>query len=115
MWGDTHERLAIDARRAYVGGFSGTTRFAVALALGRAEGVRGDSSDAEPGVPRKSGPTRICPFAYFGTAGDRDFNYDEVRQLDADLAKAGASYRIEYFDGGHDWAPPDLARRAVSK
>lgn len=113
MWNDTHERLAIDARRAYVGGFSGTTRFAVALALG-APKVFAGIVGCGAGFPEGRRSYASLPFVYFGTAGDRDFNYYEVRQLDADLEKAKAIHRIEYFDGGHDWPPPDLARRAVA-
>ncbi len=113
MWNDTHARLAIDARRVYVGGFSGTTRFGVALALG-APKVFAGIIGCGAGFPEEKRPEANLPFVYFGTAGDRDFNYYEVRQLDADLEKAKAVYRIEYFDGGHEWLPPDLARRAVA-
>ena len=85
----------------------------MALALGAPQvfaGIVGCGA----GFPEERRTYANLPFVYFGTAGDRDFNYYEVRQLDADLEKAKAIHRIEYFDGGHDWPPPDLARRAVA-
>ena len=112
IWSDTHARLSIDPRRTYLGGFSGTARFAVAVASGPPKvfaGVLGSGA----GFPEERRSYANLPFLYFGTAGLRDFNYYEVRQLDADLAKAGADDRVEYFDGGHDWPPPDLARHAL--
>jgi predicted esterase len=112
VWTDTHARLAIDPRRSYLGGLSGTARFAVAVAFEPHKAFAGILG-CGAGFPGEKRTYANLPFLYFGTAGDRDFNYYEVRQLDADLAKAAAPYRIEYFDGGHDWAPPDLARRAV--
>jgi predicted esterase len=112
VWSDTHARFSIDPRRAYLGGLSGTARFAVAVAFEPHKAFAGILG-CGAGFPEEKRTYANLPFLYFGTAGDRDFNYYEVRQLDADLAKAGASYRIEYFDGGHDWAAPDLARRAV--
>jgi tetratricopeptide (TPR) repeat protein len=60
-------------------------------------------------------PIRKAPgFAYFGTVGNRDFNYYEMRALDEKLAGAKADYRIEVFDGAHDWPPPPVARHAIA-
>ncbi len=49
------------------------------------------------------------PFAYFGTVGDRDMNYYEMRELEEKLEKARAPHRIVYFEGGHEWMSPELA------
>jgi len=113
MWNDTHALLAIDPGRTYLGGFSGGGRAAVALALrasNRVAGVIGCGA----GLPGDATPQKGLPFLYFGTAGDRDFNYYEMRALDADLERARAAHRVEVFDGGHDWPPPEVAARALA-
>ncbi len=113
MWNDAVGRFAIDGRRVYVTGFSGGGRAAVDIAYklpGRIAGVIG----AGAGFADGQAPTRDPPFLYFGTVGDRDFNYYEMRQLDEKLAAAKATHRIADFPGGHAWPPPDLAREAVA-
>jgi predicted esterase len=112
LWADTHARFAIDDRRVYAAGFSGTVRFACILALtapGSIAGVIGASA----GFPIGSQHERDNPFVFYGTYGDRDFNYYEMRDLDRALAALAVPHRIEGFAGTHDWPPPDLATRAV--
>jgi poly(3-hydroxybutyrate) depolymerase len=112
LWADTHARLAIDDRRVYVAGHSGTVRFACVLALtapGSIAGVIGASAGFPIGTP----PRRDNPFIFFGTYGDRDFNYYEMRDLDQALGAVAVPHRIEGFAGTHDWPPADLATRAV--
>jgi predicted esterase len=113
MWNDTHARLAIDGRRTYVGGFSGGGRVAVGMALrapDRIAGVIGCGA----GFPDESAPIEALPFAYFGTVGDRDFNYLEMRSLDARLTAAKSPHRVVIFAGGHDWPPAEVAREAIA-
>ena len=112
MWNDTHARFAIDGRRTYLGGFSGGGRAAVALALQAPSAVAGVVG-CGAGFPDEKTPRRGLRFLYVGTVGDRDFNYDEMRALDAELTAAGASHRLEIFAGGHDWPPPEVAEHAV--
>ncbi len=112
LWADTHARFAIDDRRVYAAGYSGTVRFACILGLtapGSIAGVIGASA----GFPLGTTPKRDNPFVFFGTYGDRDFNYYEVRDLDQALAAVVVPHRMEGFAGGHDWPPVDLATRAV--
>jgi hypothetical protein len=52
-------------------------------------------------------------FLYFGTVGDADYNYWEMRELDSRLADLRLAHRIEQFSGGHGWMPRDLAMAAV--
>ena len=113
MWNDTHARLAIDPRRAYLGGFSGGGRAAVGLAFHSARRVAGVIG-CGAGLADETMPLAGLPFLYFGTVGDRDFNYYEMRALDAAMERAGAAHRIEVFEGGHDWPPPETAARAVA-
>ena len=73
MWADTHGRLAIDDRRIYAAGFSGTVRSCCALARavpGAIAGIIG----AGAGFPFHEPPKKGDPFVFFGTLGDKDFN-----------------------------------------
>ena len=112
MWKDTHERLAIDDRRVYLSGFSGGARASVGLAIQAPTAIAGViGCGAE--LADDDAPIRSVSFPYFGTVGDRDFNYYEMRALERRLADAKAAFRIGYFEGGHDWPPAGLAREAL--
>jgi predicted esterase len=112
LWADTHARFAIDDRRVYAAGYSGTVRFACILGLtapGSIAGVIGASAGFPIGTPPRQGN----PFVFYGTYGDRDFNYYELRELDQRLGALAVPHRIEGFAGTHEWPPVDLATRAV--
>jgi hypothetical protein len=113
LWADTHARFAIDDSRVYAAGYSGTVRFACILAL-TAPGTIAGVIGAGAGFPFGSPPKKDNPFAYFGTVGDRDFNWYEMNDLDAAMAALALPHRIEHFAGIHDWPPPDLAAKAVA-
>lgn len=100
-------RYAIETKRVYAAGFSGTAILAWSVgirtkALAGVIGVGGRLSDATP-------PSRFH-FAHFGFAGETDFNNREMRVLDAQLENV--PHRFESFDGDHRWITPDLARLA---
>jgi tetratricopeptide (TPR) repeat protein len=108
MWTDTHARLALDDRRVYVAGYSGTVRSAIRLALvapGSIVGIFG----AGAGFPFERPPAKGDPFDFFGTVGTRDFNYYEMLDLERNLAALSLPFRIDVFTGDHDWPPPELA------
>ncbi len=113
MWRDTHERLAIDDRRITLTGFSGTARAAVNLAVHAPKAIAGVIG-CGAGVADERVPLEGLSFAYFGTVGNRDFNYYEMRDLDRKLAAAKVPHRIEVFDGGHEWPPAPLAEDAIA-
>jgi predicted esterase len=107
---DTGARLNIDPHRIYTAGFSGGARVASELAMsGLAAGVVACGG----GFPDSKTPDSVR-FAFFGTAGADDFNYDEVRQVGRDLEALGAAYHISVFTGGHQWAPPEVASEALA-
>ena len=101
------QRFRYDSRRLYLAGFSGTAKTLwtqVEALHGPLAGMIGCGG----GRPFELGPLRVTPPAFFGMAGTRDFNYQEMRDLDDTLAEAGAVHRLAIFDGGHGW-PPDPA------
>jgi predicted esterase len=113
LWADTHARFAIDDSRVYAAGYSGTVRFACILAL-TAPGTIAGVIGAGAGFPFNTPPKKDNPFAFFGTVGDRDFNWYEMNDLDAALGALHLPHRIENFAGEHDWPPPDLAAKAIA-
>lgn len=112
MWTDTHSRFQIADRRTYAAGFSGTVRAAINLARavpGTLAGIVG----AGAGYPFEAPPRKGDPFVFFGTIGDKDFNWYEMMDLEPRLVSAGVTHRIETFDGIHQWPPEPLAIRAL--
>ncbi len=113
MWEDTHHRFAVDPRRAYVTGFSGGARAACLLAQTATPNQIAGVIGCGAGFPDNFPPAKGISFPYFGTAGNRDFNYREMRRLDIELESLGAVHRLAVFDGPHDWPPPAVCTRAV--
>lgn len=112
MLTDVQRHLAIDGRRLYLMGFSGTARVTWDLARQLSDGAVAGIIGVGAGLP---GPlpwlqARIVgnPFVFFGAVGNRDFNYDELRQLDAALAARRFTHRLATFDGPHEWPPAGL-------
>jgi len=113
LWADTHARFAVDDSRVYAAGYSGTVRFACILAL-TAPGTIAGVIGAGAGFPFNTPPKKDNPFVFFGTVGDRDFNWYEMNDLDAAMGTLGLPHRIEHFSGEHDWPPADLAAKAIA-
>ncbi|MBW8876629.1 MAG: hypothetical protein JF614_16815 [Acidobacteria bacterium] len=113
MWADTHARFKIDDRRIYAAGFSGTVRSNVLLARavpGTFAGIVG----AGAGWPFDQAPRKEDGFVFYGTVGDKDFNYYEMMDLEPKLTAAGVTHRLEIFDGIHQWPPAEIATRALA-
>jgi predicted esterase len=113
MWNDTHSRFRIDDGRIYAAGFSGTVRAACIMAM-MAPGTIAGIIGAGAGFPPERPPGKDTSFAFFGTVGNRDFNYYEMTDLDSRLTALGLPHRIELFDGTHQWPPEALATRALA-
>jgi hypothetical protein len=58
-------------------------------------------------------PSKETPFVFFGTAGIRDFNYRELKNLNLILSNIGIPHRIKIFEGGHQWPPKAICAEAV--
>lgn len=109
LWPEIHSRLPADFDRIYAAGFSGGAAVAYLLAK---------STEEIAGIVACGG--RMLPAylegntaAIFSTAGNTDFNYNQMRDVDTFLDRQGNSHRLVYFDGDHTWMPPQVARQAV--
>jgi predicted esterase len=114
MLQDIEERYTIDQKRIYASGFSGGSRFAMALAVKEKiiSGVIG--CGAGLANDRNFMPSANSGFLYYGLAGTRDMNYPELRELPVFLGRQTRviSY-FRTFDGGHQWPAPGLITEAV--
>lgn len=110
---DADRRFAVDPRRAYVAGFSGTARGAWAIGLGLPDAVAGVIA-ASGGSPQGAPPAADLPFAVFATAGAADFNYQEMRTVAERLDALGLPHRLAIFAGRHGWPPPEDCAEAVA-
>lgn len=109
---DTRQRFAIDERRIYTTGFSGGARVATRVASA-CNGCIAGVIACGAGFPPDIRPTGAVPFAYFSTVGIDDFNYPELRKLDATLASLNLPHHVATFDGRHQWASSELLTEAV--
>jgi len=108
---DAPHRFAIDPRRIYLAGFSGTARGIGAIAANAGGGFPGVFL-AGGGLPAELPATEVT-FAVFAAAGSEDFNFPEIDALADPLAAAGVAHRVEIFDGPHAWPPEELAAEAI--
>ena len=114
MLRDLEEKFNIDQKRIYAAGFSGGSRFAMALAVKekRIAGVIGCGA----GIPndRNYMPGISSGFLYYGLAGSRDMNFPEMHELPAILSsQSGVIPYLRTFDGEHQWPGSSLLTEAV--
>jgi len=112
LFEDSSSRLSIDEKRIYVAGFSGGARVACNIGYVYQKAVHGVIA-CGAGFPPQQSPSRSVPFVLFGTVGTEDFNYAEMKDLDEALDNFRIPHRVEVFEGGHDWAPAELCRKAI--
>jgi predicted esterase len=110
MWPEVNLRYASDPKRLYAAGFSGGGH--VAYLLGKQTGEL--AGIIATGSRLLADHLEGTDFAFFGAAGNRDFNHDQMRLVDELLAREGNPHRLEIFDGVHTWMPPELAGDAVA-
>jgi dienelactone hydrolase len=104
-------RYAFDADRIYATGFSGGAMLAWIWGQ-QTHGLAGVIGSGGRPVKPASAETEV-PFAFFGAAGEEEFNYEPTRELDNTAARLGAPHRFESFPGPHAWMPAELALEAV--
>ena len=103
---DLGTRFSTDPKRLYATGHSGGARVALQLALRNPiAGVIASSA----GFPDRLPHSKLS-FVLFGTAGETDFNYIEMKMLDNSVR---SPHRVVIFDGGHTLPPDDLAMEAI--
>lgn len=112
MFEDTQARIPLDGRRVYATGFSGGARQSILIDFLCRHCLAGVIATGA-GYPPERKPATPVTFALFGAAGTDDFNFPEMKTLDATLARLGATHRFESFDGGHAWPTPELAAAAI--
>jgi hypothetical protein len=114
MLSDIEKRFTPNERMIIAAGFSGGSRFALALAGSgkKFAGVIGCGA----GLPNDKTlyPTPGSSFIYYGIAGTRDMNYLEMFDLNKFFYNQTrvVSY-LRTFDGGHQWPSPDIIQEAV--
>lgn len=112
------QRLSADPSRLYLAGFSGTARVALrfaAMLRGHVAGVIAVGGGLGVGG---FGETELTfggdsTFAIFGAAGTRDFNYEEVFDMDERLLALRVPHRVVAFDGPHSWPPAGMCGDAL--
>ncbi len=113
MLPDLESRASLDLQRQVFAGFSGTARIAWALAVD-APGMVDGVIAASGGTPDTQPPGKAVTFPVFMTAGERDFNLLELRRIARALEESDSAFRLETFDGTHQWMPEDLATEALA-
>jgi predicted esterase len=110
---DACQRFNVDEQRIYVAGFSGTARLAMFVAQESARppsGVIASGAGFERGDPIR----KDRPYAWFGAAGNSDFNHDEMLESARRLSALGFPWRLVVFEGRHQWMPAPVAADALA-
>ena len=58
-------------------------------------------------------PTTPLPFAVYLAAGDGDFNFPELQELDGTLERLQTPHEFEAFSGGHEWPPEAVCTHSM--
>ncbi|HEX8633079.1 MAG TPA: dienelactone hydrolase family protein [Pyrinomonadaceae bacterium] len=112
MFNDARARLSIDERRVYVAGFSGGARMAVRFAH-LCRGCVAGVVVCGAGFPADIKPSTDAPFPVYAITGTEDFNFPEMKKLEAALDKFSLPHRLAVFEGAHAWPPADACAAAI--
>ncbi|MCI0349988.1 MAG: hypothetical protein L0Z53_11245 [Acidobacteriales bacterium] len=107
MWADTHRRFAIDEKQRYATGLSGGARVATTvgqLCGGCLAGIVAQGAGFHDTWPA----SKKTQFVFYGTAGNLDFNYIEMVELDKKLEELQLPHRLRIFSSGHQYAPAEI-------
>ncbi|MEI7597311.1 MAG: hypothetical protein WCK02_16295 [Bacteroidota bacterium] len=108
LYNDTHRRFSIDNQRLYTAGFSGGSRVASSIAIGK--GGINSVIGCGAGLGSQAQPQQ--KFGFYGIAGTADMNLTELIYLDSALANAGFRHFLDVFDGKHEWPNKEVAKDA---
>ena len=111
---DLAERFTLDEKRIYTAGFSGGSRFALALAS--SDKIFAGVIGCGAGLPNDKNllPTASSSFVYYGIAGNRDMNWLEMFDLITFFStNTQAISYLRTFEGGHQWPSAEIAQEAV--
>jgi hypothetical protein len=114
MLQDLGKRFNIDQKRLYTAGFSGGSRFAMALAA--SQNIFAGVIGCGAGLPNDNSlfPSGRSDFVYYGVAGTRDMNYLEMNGLVSFFAQQTRVIPyIRTFNGGHQWPDQAIITEAV--
>lgn len=113
IWNDSHKRFSIDEERRYATGFSGGARVATTLAHLCGDCIAGIVAHGA-GFDNSYPPGKNTKFVFYGAAGNLDFNYTELIELDETLSELELPHRIRIFSGGHQYATPEVWEEAFA-
>jgi pimeloyl-ACP methyl ester carboxylesterase len=103
---DLAQKFSIDRTRITVSGFSGGGR--VAGSLGQLRPEISSVISCSAGFQTRFNDK----FNYYAIVGKKDFNYQELRQLEDKLDAGYEPHYIHYWDGGHEWPSVAVMRDA---
>jgi len=106
---DVEKQFHIDNTKIYTAGFSGGARVATLIALfnSNVAGVIGCAA----GFPQVQNPVNKS-FTWIGIAGNRDFNFLELKNMNRQLDANGWKSHLLVFDGKHEWPPKEVMDEA---
>jgi dienelactone hydrolase len=111
LFADVQTRLSINTARIYVLGFSGGARIANAIAI--SNGAIAGVICCGAAAPAASLNDPRSGYTFLGIAGNRDFNYIEMRKYDMiDLAGRPIKHAFIEFDGKHEWPSEEVMNEA---
>lgn len=113
MWADTHMRLSLDERRTYTTGFSGGARMAGQVAFTCRQCQIAGVITHGAGYPSNRSSSERDRIPFFLAVGDGDFNWPEIMNIRREREELGMPYRVQVFQGSHQWAPPEIFQDAI--
>lgn len=111
MLNDVSARLNIDSKRIYTSGFSGGSRVASYMAIFR--GGINTVIGCGAGLPKIDKPIEN-KFNYVGIAGDEDFNYTEMEELETMFKNSDIEHIFIPFNGRHEWCTVETMEMAFT-
>lgn len=94
---DVKAKFSIDEKKITCAGFSGGARVAANLTQSRPE-IKNVIACSAGFQPRQGDK-----FNYYAIVGKKDFNYQELRQLEDVLDGTVQNHIVNYWEGGHEW------------